>query len=124
MTSVTGSRNGPYTITFDASRGNVAPIESSTSTGLTIQTRTVTEGVASTISEVQQLSFVSTGQLIASSTRLRSLISGLPPTTEGRDALLAKANELQDVIASRSSLGKIIGDKIKEEWIFRPTPST
>ncbi len=29
--------------------------------------------------------------------------------------MLAKANELQDIIASRSSLGKIIGDKIKQE---------
>ncbi len=64
---------------------------------------------------MQQLTFVSTGQLVASITRLRNTIAGIPITTLGRNELLAKVNEIQDTIATRSSLGKIIGDAIKKE---------
>ncbi len=113
--SVTGENGGPYQITFEASRGNVNDIKSTSGTGLTVQTRTLTQGVASTTSEVQQLTFVSTGQLVAAITRLRNSISSIPVTTTGRNELLAKVTEIQDTIATRSSLGKIIGDAIKKE---------
>ncbi len=52
--SVTGDNGGPYEVTFEASRGNVNEIKGTSGTGLTVQTRTLTQGVANTTSEVQQ----------------------------------------------------------------------
>ncbi len=113
--SVTGSKSGPYTVTFEASRGNVDDLKGASRTGLTVQSRTLTQGVLNTTSEVQQLTFVSTGQLVAAATRLRNTVASIPVTTEGQAAMLAKVGEIQDSIASRSSLGKIIGDAIKKQ---------
>ncbi len=61
------------------------------------------------------MTFVSTGQLVAAITRLRNTVADIPVTTEGRNDLLAKVTEIQDSIATRSSLGKIIGDAIKKQ---------
>jgi hypothetical protein len=113
--SVTGSRSGPYTVTFEAGKGNVNELKGVSGTGLTVQTRTLTEGVLNTTSETQLLTFVSTGQLVAAATRLRNTVAVLPTTMEGRTALLSKVTEIQDTIASRSSLGKILGDAIKAQ---------
>ena len=114
--SVTGSNGGPYTVTFEQSRGNVNDLKGASASGLTVQTRTLTQGVLNTTPEVQLLTFVSTGQLVAAITRLRNTVAGIPTTTEGRNNLLAKITAIQDTIASRSSLGKIIGDAIKKQF--------
>ena len=113
--SVTGSRGGPYTVTFSAARGNVAELTGKSSTGLTVQTKTIADGQTGTTAEVQRLTFVSTGQLVAAATTLRSSVASLPSATAGRTALLAKVSEVQDLLASRTSLGKILGDAIKRE---------
>ncbi len=75
----------PYTITFEATRGNVSEIKGSSATGLTVQTRTITEGVSNTTSEVQMLTFVATVNL---SQHRRSCVTlSLQPPLAPKDAL-------------------------------------
>ena len=80
--SVTGENGGPYEVTFEASRGNVNDLKGTSGTGLTVQTRTLTQGVLNSTSEVQQLTFVSTGQLVAAITRLRNSVASIPATID------------------------------------------
>ncbi|MCC6508377.1 MAG: hypothetical protein IT423_04670, partial [Pirellulaceae bacterium] len=112
--SVTGERGGPYTVTFNAALGDVASLKGTSTTGVAVQTRTLTQGAANTTSEVQQLTFVTTGPLIAATTLLRNTLLGIPASVVGRNDMNVTLSELSGAIASRGSLGKIIGDAIKD----------
>lgn len=43
--SVTGARGGPYTVTFNSAKGNVDALKGVSDSGLTVQSRTLTEGI-------------------------------------------------------------------------------
>ncbi|WP_372894369.1 LEPR-XLL domain-containing protein, partial [Stieleria sp.] len=112
--SVTGDRGGPYLITYNPSEGDVNELNGLSETGLTVQTRTETEGVANTTSEVQMISFVSTGKLVAGLTLLSNSVADLPDDVEGRAVVLEKVQELQSLVASSGNLGTVIGNAIKD----------
>ena len=115
--SVTGERGGPYTVTFNVARGNVQAITGKSETGLTVQTRTQTEGAVGT-SEVQVLTFVSTGQMVAAITALSNRVTELktsPTTIAGIVAFADATKALNEMIGSRTTIGKIIGDAIKSK---------
>ncbi|MEL6107788.1 MAG: hypothetical protein AAFU85_17320, partial [Planctomycetota bacterium] len=112
---VSGQRGGPFIVTFTNDPG-MAMLEGSSRTGLNIQTRTLTpeNGMVR-----QELTFIATGKLVASIRALGDAVEAIDEDsngepTPGRANALAKVAELNDSIASTNSLGKIIGDAIKD----------
>ena len=110
--SVSGDRGGPYQIKFAVGQGNVNELDASSSTGLTVRTQTLTDG-SSSVAEVQELTFITTGRLVAAAAALRGAVAALPDETEGKAELEAKATELSDTIVSTNNIGDIVGDAIK-----------
>gem|GEM_PF-4127407 len=113
--SVTRKAGSAYRVKFNIAMGNVGDLNATSRTGLILQNRTETQGVTGTSSEVQLLSFVTTGPLIAAITRLRKSLNDIPSGTGGREAILGKFNQVANLIASRLSLGTILGDAIKNK---------
>ena len=112
---VSGQRGGPFIVTFTNDPGS-AMLEARSRTGLNVQSRTLApeNGMVR-----QELTFITTGKLVASIRALGDAVEAIDELsngepTPGRANAIAKVAELSDSIASTNSLGKIIGDAIKD----------
>ncbi|MEQ1826133.1 MAG: hypothetical protein ABL921_09305, partial [Pirellula sp.] len=105
--SVTGKVGEEYRVKFSQALGNVNKFKGTSPTGLAIQARTEIEGIIGSASEVQLLSFVKTGPLVAAIADLRKVIDSIPSSAQGRTALLDKFNSVAASVISRLNLGQI-----------------
>ncbi|MEZ6089227.1 MAG: hypothetical protein R3C05_14590 [Pirellulaceae bacterium] len=112
VSKVTGSPGGPYEITFAVSANDTPDVDLSSTSGLVGQTQEFVKGDGAK-AEVQEISFVTTGKLVAAITALQNAIGTIPASVGGQPAVAAKVTQIADSVASRSNLGAILGNAIK-----------
>ncbi len=118
--SVTGKIGEEYRVTFNQAVNVANKFQGKSPTGLAIQARTEIEGIVGSVSEVQLLSFVKTGPIVAAIADLRKIIDTIPNSAQGRIALLDKFNNVAASVVSRLNLGQIVGDAIKDRLNLPP----
>lgn len=114
VVTVTGNAGGPYTLTLSNTLGDVS-IDSSSESGMTLQFETVTEGVAGSVDEVQEMELVATSGLAAALFNLQATVDDLQ--TQGIDVstLTPILDEMGGNVISTENLGEFLTDLLEQE---------